>query len=1130
MKCLSYSYFVFYLGFICSAYAEIITDGSLGSASHIVGPDFIIDQSLGSRVGNNLFHSFKTFNINTRNGIVESATFTGSAEIKNIISRVTGGEASIINGLLRSEVGQANFYFLNPAGVFFGEYAKVNVPAAFHVSSANSLQFSDGSTFSATDLKNSTLGIAQPEAFGFLKGPSGSIIVEGSRLNFASQSHVSFIAGDIHLSGSDIAPVLLDSSASQIALIAVGEDAMRIAIADDGALLTVDTPPSGSLSMSMTEINTSGVESGRIDIYAGNANLTRSEINNHNTSDNKALGEITFYVAGDLQLNSASQIQSDAYANGDSGNINIHVSGLFELLSGSSLSSATFNTGNAGNISISAQTLSLNGHQADTLTRISSSAKSDSSGNAGDLILTITDRVELLDGALIDSNTLSSGQAGDVWIKADEMLLNSLGSQWLNGVSSQAGLDSIGDAGNVYLSIEHSLAIVNGSEINSGTYGQGDAGDVAISSENLLIDGQGSQWFTGVSSQSSSGSGSAGDVTITILSLLQLFDGGVINNDTFGAGDAGDLVVNTTDLQMDGRGSKLYTRIASQANKGSSGHAGNIHLTASGLVDINNGAFISSSTYGAGDAGNVVLHAENMLLNRQGGKFFTGVFSQANSEATAKAGLVTVDISHSLAILNGAAISSSTRYGDSQGVNVATDSLLIDGRGSDLFTGITSQASSGSIGNAGAVDVIAKTIRLYNGASISSGTFSQGDAGRVLVHADNLLIDGQGSDIITGISSQANLGSSGNAQGISLDIKELIQVSNRGEISSATFGEGDAGDVSIQTKQLVIDGQGSDSFTGITSQAGASSSALVGNVQIDAHTIELIQGGRIGISHLGLLITQSDFDQYISGDISLNADTIKLSDASEIRANAFGNAPAGNIYVLVSDNLELTQSSRITTSANSNDGGAILINGNGSLVLHDALITTSTNGGDGGNINIAVPAMIMDGGFIQANTTIGASGGDIHIEVPYLLTRHALLPEIGDLQRQEFKEGSGRNIIQAAAPEGNPGILSLEVPDMDISASLVNLSSRFSEPIAVSDNPCASLNQHNNRLVAIGRGGLPKAVDDNAHVSFGGARLAQIVKLNNHRLANRTTQQGSFSYAQLANSSHISCQNLGMGF
>jgi hypothetical protein len=150
--------------------------------------------------------------------------------------------------------------------------------------------------------------------------------------------------------------------------------------------------------------------------------------------------------------------------------------------------------------------------------------------------------------------------------------------------------------------------------------------------------------------------------------------------------------------------------------------------------------------------------------------------------------------------------------------------------------------------------------------------------------------------------------------------------------------------------------------------------------------------------------------------------------------------------------------------------------------------------------------------------------------VPYLLTRHAILPEIGDPQRQEFKEDSGRNIIQAAAPEGNPGILSLEVPDMDISASLVSLSSHFSEPVAVSDNPCASFDQQNNSLVALGRGGLPKAVDDNAHVSFGGARLEQILKLNNHRLANRTAQQDSLSYAQLANNSHITCRNLGMGF
>ena len=93
--------------------AQIVTDGSVGQQLSLDGLDVEITEGLGTRSGNNLFHSFQTFNI----GAGGSATFTGAADIGNVISRVTGGDVSTIQGVLRSQVGTADFYFINPAGV-----------------------------------------------------------------------------------------------------------------------------------------------------------------------------------------------------------------------------------------------------------------------------------------------------------------------------------------------------------------------------------------------------------------------------------------------------------------------------------------------------------------------------------------------------------------------------------------------------------------------------------------------------------------------------------------------------------------------------------------------------------------------------------------------------------------------------------------------------------------------------------------------------------------------------------------------------------------------------------------------------------------------------------------------------
>jgi filamentous hemagglutinin family protein len=126
------------------SHAQITLDGSLGPGGPLTGPNYRIGTELGQIRGSHLFHSFGQFNVPT-NG---SATFRGPAAIENIVGRVTGGQVSSIDGVLRSEIAGANLYLLNPSGVLFGPNARLDVRGSFHVSTADYLRLANGAIFS----------------------------------------------------------------------------------------------------------------------------------------------------------------------------------------------------------------------------------------------------------------------------------------------------------------------------------------------------------------------------------------------------------------------------------------------------------------------------------------------------------------------------------------------------------------------------------------------------------------------------------------------------------------------------------------------------------------------------------------------------------------------------------------------------------------------------------------------------------------------------------------------------------------------------------------------------------------------------------------------------------------------
>src|SRR5919202_1576229 len=129
-----------------------------------------------SNDGKNLFHSFAQFGLNSQ----QIANFLSNPNISNILGRVTGGNASIINGLIQVTGGKSNLYLMNPAGIIFGSNAQLNVPASFTATTATGIGFTNKLWFNATGSNDYAALRGTPRNFAFNVSQPGSIINAGN--------------------------------------------------------------------------------------------------------------------------------------------------------------------------------------------------------------------------------------------------------------------------------------------------------------------------------------------------------------------------------------------------------------------------------------------------------------------------------------------------------------------------------------------------------------------------------------------------------------------------------------------------------------------------------------------------------------------------------------------------------------------------------------------------------------------------------------------------------------------------------------------------------------------------------------------------------------------------------------
>ncbi|BAY38918.1 filamentous hemagglutinin-like protein [Nostoc sp. NIES-2111] len=891
--------------------SEIIPDNTLPENTTITSDKsdentFIING--GTIVGEkNLFHSFTKFSLLKG----QTAYFDSGRNIENIFGRVTGGEISNIDGTIQS--GQRfNLFLINPNGFIFGPNARLNVQGSFVVTTANSIRFAEGGEFSAkpvntTPLLNVTtpIGLQYGANVGSIR-VQGVPIIQPTTLQVEGNQTLALLGGDIIIEDTSLGTLKPEGRIELGSVASAG--LVGISATDSGFLFKFDgVPELGNIYLnSGTNISSLGdLKITSNNLFMDNANISTTNNLAIDTKESIQLISKSSIVTSNSEKISETQIIKTR-------NLLVQDSSLIAV--------------NGGNLTIDASdSVKLIGNVEDFPNRIYATA-SDNSTNDGNLIINTRDLIVKNNSQIITNSTATfSGRDPFIQPTKGSLTINAANSVILQGSSSDevypsgiftqsGGNGEVGDltintrvlqvedgaqvivrnssgkkGGNLTVNATDKVRIIGTSKNGTIT---GDWLDDANTDEPvpMLIAPAQDLAIAGVTGRESlpsglftdaTSSGDAGSITINTRELTAQY-GGLISAETFSAGQGGDLTIYATDkvqligTSANGITSGLFTRAGSMATESAS--AGSLEIFTGNLL-VQDGAQVSASTFGAGKGGNVFVKASEgiQLIGVSARNSPSGLFAQANSNATKDAGNLTIETSN-LLVRDGAQVSTST-FGTGNGGNLSVKAAQIQLVGTapkDLFSsGLFAVATPDSTGSAGNLMINADLLQIWQGAGVAVRSSGTGSAGNVDINAAFIRLDDRA---FINADTRGN-GNVANQSQANINVRSQNLILSRGSnITTNATGENViGGNIHIGTDTLVAS-QNSDISANSADFRG-------GKVKIDAQTIFGIKFRTTSTADSD--ITATGASPELSGTVEITSPDVDPSQSlTQLPANA----------------------------------------------------------------------------------------------------------------------------------------------------------------------------------------------------------------------------------------------------
>ena len=507
------------------ARADVVLDGSSTPDGLPWSPDPVLVEgrsvmevpvSRGARGGSTLLHSFETLGLEAHEDLLLSDDLGIGDSLRTVISRVTGGEVSRIDGRLRSTIGSADVLLLNPAGVVFGPSGRIDVPGSFAASTAHELELGALRipTGRADPVAPDAL-VSDPAVFGFLDAPLGEIRVEGAQLEVgrvslagadstATPADLWLVGGDVAIDGGFVSAlggdVALVSVASAGRVAGLGGPAPELTL--DGVSARGDVELAGGATVSSSAISPAARLGGLAhDELVGRLGTLTFSPDAETVEVGDAGGRTLYFRpailplgsgsiairAGDLRVADAD-VRSVTPGRLDAGDLDVDLSGDLELLGGAGDSGLLARSGGVpfdGSIDLWRFGGQGSAPIAGELT---------AEGGGGEIRIR-ADEVRLSGGALVSSSANGRGAAGAILVDARNVLVSGDAElpERASGIlsSARSAVPGTGDAGRIEIEASELLRIDAQGRVVALTEGQGAGGDVGVRAGRVEVLGGG---------------------------------------------------------------------------------------------------------------------------------------------------------------------------------------------------------------------------------------------------------------------------------------------------------------------------------------------------------------------------------------------------------------------------------------------------------------------------------------------------------------------------------------------------------------------------------------------------------------------------------------------------------------